>query len=208
MIMNPEVRDNFALRSRIVSLVRRFFEDKGFLEVETPMMHPIPGGANARPFVTHFNALGIDRYLRIAPELYLKRLIVGGFEAVFEINRNFRNEGMDHTHNPEFTMLEFYWAYHTYEDLMRLTEELFEYLFKELNLPKKMPYGDLEIDYSTPFAKIKWEDAIVKYSGIAKSALRDKDALIEFIKSKGLEADANLSIGKLQEELFDDLMSM
>jgi len=204
MIMNPEVRDNFALRSRIVSLVRRFFEDKGFLEVETPMMHPIPGGANAKPFITHFNALGIDNYLRIAPELYLKRLIVGGFEAVFEINRNFRNEGMDHTHNPEFTMLEFYWAYHTYKDLMRITEELFEYLFKELNLPKVMPYGDLEIDYSTPFAKIKWEDAIVKYSGIDKSDLRDKDALLNFIKSKGLEVDSNLSIGKLQEELFDE----
>jgi len=204
MIMNPEVKENFALRSKIVSLVRRFFEDRGFLEVETPMMHPIPGGANAKPFITHFNALGVDRYLRIAPELYLKRLIVGGFEAVFEINRNFRNEGMDHTHNPEFTMLEFYWAYHNYKDLMSLTEEMFDYLFSELNLPKQMPYGDLNIDYSTPFAKIKWEDAIVKYSGIAKESLRDKEALLEFLKSKGIEADSNLSIGKLQEELFDE----
>lgn len=204
MIVNPEVKDIFVTRSKIVSLIRRFFEDKGFLEVETPMMHPIPGGANAKPFVTHFNALGVDRYLRIAPELYLKRLIVGGMEAVFEINRNFRNEGMDHTHNPEFTMLEFYWAYHTYEDLMALTEELFSYLFKELNLPTTLPYGDLNIDYSTPFTKIKWEDAIVKYSGINPADLRDKDALLAFLKSKGLEANSKLSIGKLQEELFDE----
>ncbi|RLA76481.1 MAG: lysine--tRNA ligase, partial [Epsilonproteobacteria bacterium] len=125
MIVNPEVKETFIIRSRIVSLVRRFFEDKSFLEVETPMMHPIPGGANAKPFVTQHNALGVDRYLRIAPELYLKRLVVGGMEAVFEINRNFRNEGMDHTHNPEFTMIEFYWAYHTYIRLMEITEELF-----------------------------------------------------------------------------------
>jgi lysyl-tRNA synthetase class 2 len=206
MIVNPEVKDIFVIRSKIVSLIRRFFEDKGFLEVETPMMHPIPGGANAKPFITHFNALGVDRYLRIAPELYLKRLIVGGMEAVFEINRNFRNEGMDHTHNPEFTMLEFYWAYHTYEDLMTLTEELFSYLFKELNLPTTLPYGDLNIDYSTPFTKIKWEDAIVKYSGINPADLRDKDALLAFLKSKGLEANSKLSIGKLQEELFDEFV--
>jgi lysyl-tRNA synthetase class 2 len=206
MIMNPEIRDNFATRSKIVSLVRRFFEEKGFLEVETPMMHPIPGGANAKPFTTHFNALGVERYLRIAPELYLKRLIVGGFEAVFEINRNFRNEGMDHTHNPEFTMLEFYWAYHTYQDLIIITQELFDYLFEELDLPTKLPYGDLEIDYSTPFAQIKWENAIVQYSGIERNSLRDKDALVEFIKSKGLEAKSQQSIGKLQEELFDEFV--
>ncbi|HIP14606.1 MAG TPA: lysine--tRNA ligase, partial [Sulfurimonas autotrophica] len=148
MIMNPDVKQTFLMRSKIVSLIRRFFENHGFLEVETPMMHPIPGGANARPFITHHNALGVDRYLRIAPELYLKRLIVGGFEAVFEINRNFRNEGMDATHNPEFTMIEFYWAYHRYEDLMDLTEELFKSLFKELNLPEKLTYGEYEIDFS------------------------------------------------------------
>jgi len=206
MIMNPEVKENFAIRSKIVSLVRRFFEEKGFLEVETPMMHPIPGGANAKPFVTYFNALGVDRYLRIAPELYLKRLIVGGFEAVFEINRNFRNEGMDHTHNPEFTMLEFYWAYHTYQDLIDLTQELFAYLLDQLNLPRVLPYGEHTIDYSTPFARIRWEDAIVKYSGIDRSYLRDKDALLKFIVSKGLEADKNLNTGKLQEVLFDEFV--
>ncbi len=206
MIINPEVKKSFELRSKIVSLVRRFFEDRGFLEVETPMLHPIPGGANARPFITHHNALGVDRYLRIAPELYLKRLIVGGMEAVFEINRNFRNEGMDHTHNPEFTMLEFYWAYHNFQDLMKITEELFEYIFNELNLDRKLPYGDFEIDYSIPFKKIKWEDAIVKYSGIAKDNLRDKNALIDFIKSKNIDFDENLNIGKLQEILFDEFV--
>ena len=142
LIMNPKVRETFVLRSKVVSCVRRFFEQKGFLEVETPMLHPIPGGANAKPFITHHNALGVDRYLRIAPELYLKRLIVGGFEAVFELNRNFRNEGMDHSHNPEFSMIEFYWAYHTYEDLIALTKEFFDYLLENLGLPKILPFGD------------------------------------------------------------------
>ncbi|PDW95715.1 lysine--tRNA ligase [Helicobacter pylori] len=132
LIVNPSVKDVFKKRSLIVSSVRKFFEMEGFLEVETPMMHPIPGGANARPFITYHNALEVERYLRIAPELYLKRLIVGGFEAVFEINRNFRNEGMDHSHNPEFTMIEFYWAYHTYEDLIELSKRLFDYLLSPL----------------------------------------------------------------------------
>ncbi len=153
MIMNPKVKDTFKIRSKIVSTIRHFFEERSFLEVETPMMHPIAGGANAKPFVTHHNALGIDRYLRIAPELYLKRLVIGGFEAVFEINRNFRNEGMDLTHNPEFTMIEFYWAYHTYHDLMELTEEMFTVLLKKLKLPTKIPYGEIEIDFSEKFKK-------------------------------------------------------
>ncbi len=148
LIMNADVRRTFHIRSKVISLTRRFFEDKGFLEVETPMMHPIAGGANAKPFVTHHNALSIDRYLRIAPELYLKRLIVGGFEAVFEINRNFRNEGMDATHNPEFTSIEFYWAYKTYKDLIAITKEYIAYLFDHLNLPTVLPYGDIEVDYS------------------------------------------------------------
>jgi len=134
MIVNRDVKDTFILRSKIVSAIRNFFESKGFLEVETPMMHPIPGGANAKPFITHHNALGVDRYLRIAPELYLKRLIVGGMEAIFEINRNFRNEGIDATHNPEFTSIEFYWAYKTYRELMDLTEELFESLFDKIGI--------------------------------------------------------------------------
>lgn len=203
MIMNSEVKDTFILRSRIVSLVRSFFEQKGFLEVETPMMHPIPGGANARPFITHHNALGVDRYLRIAPELYLKRLIVGGMEAVFEINRNFRNEGMDHTHNPEFTMIEYYWAYHTYEDLMNLTEELFSYIFESLGLSKVLTYGDLEIDFNSPFKRVSYLDAIAEIGEVPKEVISDKQKAIDYLKANGIEVDKNLSLGYLQAELFD-----
>ncbi|WP_200764188.1 lysine--tRNA ligase [Nitrosophilus alvini] len=206
MIMNPDVRKVFKMRSKIVSLIREFFEKKGFLEVETPMMHPIPGGANARPFVTHHNALGIDRYLRIAPELYLKRLVVGGFEAVFEINRNFRNEGMDHTHNPEFTMIEFYWAYHTYEDLMKLTEELFDYLFEKLGLPKILPYDEYEIDFHTPFKRVKYKDAIVEIGGIDPEIVENREKIIDFLKEKEIEVDENLGLGALQAELFDNFV--
>ncbi len=203
MIMNPEVKNTFKLRSQIVSLVRRFFEDKGFLEVETPMMHPIPGGANARPFVTHHNALDVDRYLRIAPELYLKRLIVGGMEAVFEINRNFRNEGMDHTHNPEFTMIEYYWAWHTYEDLMRLSEELFDYLFDKLELPRKLNYGEQEVDFSTPFRKVSYLESLETIGGVPAEVINDKEKARAYLKENGIETDPNLSLGYLQAELFD-----
>jgi len=203
MIMNPEVKDVFKKRVKIVSVIRHFFENKGFLEVETPMMHPIAGGANARPFITHHNALDIERFLRIAPELYLKRLVVGGFEAVFEINRNFRNEGMDHTHNPEFTMLEFYWAYHNYQDLMALTEELFEKLLKELNLPSSLDYGEMQIDFSTPFKKISWDDSLIEIGEVPKEIIYDKEAMLSYLKEKNLDADKSLSIVKLQTELFD-----
>mgnify|MGYP000135278645 CR=1 FL=1 len=174
LIMNSQVRKTFHVRSKVISLTRRFFEDKGFLEVETPMMHPIPGGANAKPFVTHHNSLGVDRYLRIAPELYLKRLIVGGFEAVFEINRNFRNEGMDATHNPEFTSIEFYWAYKTYKDLIQITKEYFEYLFEHLELPTTLPYGDLEVDF-TQFTEIPLTQSLTDIGGVPSDVVEDKD---------------------------------
>lgn len=205
MIMNRDVMDVFKTRSKIVSAVRRFFEDKGFLEVETPMMHPLVGGANARPFVTFHNALGVERYLRIAPELYLKRLIVGGFEAVFEINRNFRNEGMDHTHNPEFTMIEFYWAYRRYDDLMDLTQELFDRLFTTLDLPRVIPYGDLTLDFSRPFARIPYREAVITIGGVPESALESIETMVAYLASKGIEA-ANpkaLTYGKALAELFD-----
>ncbi len=206
MIMNPEVKKNFEMRSRIVSMVRRFFEDKMFLEVETPMMHPIPGGANAKPFVTHHNALDVERYLRIAPELYLKRLIVGGMEAVFEINRNFRNEGMDHTHNPEFTMIEFYWAYKTYLDLMKITEELFDYLFDNLKLERKLPYGDLEIDFATPFAKIPYIKSLTSIGGIPEDVATNKEKALAYLAEHKVKADPNLTLGYLQAELFDEFV--
>ena len=206
MIMNPEVKETFVMRSKIISLVRRFFEQKEFLEVETPMMHPIPGGANAKPFITHHNALDVERYLRIAPELYLKRLIVGGMEAVFEINRNFRNEGMDHTHNPEFTMIEFYWAYKRYTHLMQITEELFDYLFENLDLERKLPYGNLEIDFATPFAKIPYIEALTTIGGVPADVATDKEKALAYLKEHNVHVDENLTLGYLQAELFDEFV--
>ena len=206
MIMDAEVKNRFILRSRIVSAIRRFFEEKGFLEVETPMMHPIPGGANAKPFITHHNALDVDRYLRIAPELYLKRLIVGGMEAVFEINRNFRNEGIDATHNPEFTSIEFYWAYKTYIELMEVTEELFDYLFDTLKLERTLPYGELEINFATPFAKVSWVDSIVEIGGVPREIAVDRDAGLAYLKERNLKTDENWTLGYVQAELFDEFV--
>ncbi|MCT7605854.1 lysine--tRNA ligase [Aliarcobacter butzleri] len=205
LIMNSEVRKTFHIRSKVISLTRRFFENKGFLEVETPMMHPIAGGANAKPFVTHFNALGVDRFLRIAPELYLKRLIVGGFEAVFEINRNFRNEGMDATHNPEFTSIEFYWAYKTYKDLIILTKEYFDYLFEHLNLPTVLPYGELKIDFNK-FTEIPLIQSLYEIGGVPQDIVEDKEKILAFLKANNLEANVNLNLGQLQGELFDEFV--
>jgi len=203
LIMNSDVRKTFHTRSKVISLTRRFFEDKGFLEVETPMMHPIAGGANAKPFTTHHNALGVDRYLRIAPELYLKRLIVGGFEAVFEINRNFRNEGMDATHNPEFTSIEFYWAYKTYRDLINITKEYFEYLFEYLNLSTKLPYGELEIDFSN-FTEIGLVESLTKIGNVPQEICNDIDLIYAYLKEQGVQVKPNLNLGQLQGELFDE----
>ena len=205
LIMNAEVRKTFQIRSRVISLTRRFFEDKGFLEVETPMMHPIAGGANAKPFVTHHNALGIDRFLRIAPELYLKRLIVGGFEAVFEINRNFRNEGMDATHNPEFTSIEFYWAYKTYKDLIEITKEYFQYLFEHLNLPTILPYGELEVNFEN-FKEIPLIESLSSIGEVPADITGDKDKIIDFLKSKNINVKPGMNLGQLQGELFDEFV--
>jgi lysyl-tRNA synthetase class 2 len=205
LIMNAEVRKTFRIRSKVISLTRRFFEEKGFLEVETPMMHPIAGGANAKPFVTRHNALGVDRYLRIAPELYLKRLIVGGFEAVFEINRNFRNEGMDATHNPEFTSIEFYWAYKTYKDLIILTKEYFEYLFEHLALPIILPYGDLEIDFGK-FSEIPLIRSLSDIGGVPEAVVNDKANIIAYLKENKLDVNENMNLGQLQGQLFDEFV--
>ncbi len=205
LIMNSEVRKTFHIRSKVISLTRRFFENKGFLEVETPMMHPIAGGANAKPFVTHHNALGIDRYLRIAPELYLKRLIVGGFEAVFEINRCFRNEGMDATHNPEFTSIEFYWAYKTYKDLIILTKEYFEYLFEHLDLPTTLPYGEFKVDF-TKFSQITLIDSLSEIGNIPAPIVKNKENIISYLKEKKIDVNENMNLGQLQGELFDEFV--
>ena len=205
LIMNSEVRKTFQTRSRVISLTRRFFEDKGFLEVESPMMHPIAGGANAKPFVTHHNALGVDRYLRIAPELYLKRLVVGGFEAVFEINRNFRNEGMDATHNPEFTSIEFYWAYKTYKDLIEITKEYFKYLFDHLDLPTLLPYGDLEVNFDN-FQEIPLIESLTTIGGVPADVTQDKEKIIAYLKERNLEVKEGMNLGQLQGELFDEFV--
>lgn len=205
LIMNAEVRKTFQIRSKVISLTRHFFEDKGFLEVETPMMHPIAGGANAKPFVTHHNALGIDRFLRIAPELYLKRLIVGGFEAVFEINRNFRNEGMDATHNPEFTSIEFYWAYKTYKDLIKITKEYFEYLFEHLDLPTRLPYGDMEVNFEN-FSEIPLIESLTTIGGVPADVAGDKEKIVEFLNSKNITVKPGMNLGQLQGELFDEFV--
>lgn len=204
MIMNADVRDDFIKRAKIISGIRKFFEERGFLEVETPMMHPIAGGANARPFITHHNTLDMDFYLKIAPELYLKRLIVGGMNAIFEMNRCFRNEGMDLTHNPEFTSIEFYWAWHDYFEVMDLTEELFSFLIDSLNLPKILPYGELEIDFSKKFRRIKYLDALHEIGGIPKEIINDKSRILDKLKADGFEANSKLDLGHLQAELFDN----
>ena len=201
LIMNKEVKDTFRLRSQIITKLRRFFEDKGFLEVETPMLHPIPGGANAKPFITHHNALGVERYLRIAPELYLKRLIVGGFEAVFEMNRNFRNEGMDHSHNPEFTMVEFYWAYKTYEDLIELTKELFAYLLDSLGLPRVIEHGQHKVDFNH-FQVISYKDALEQIGGIKREIIEDEGKLKAFLEQNQIPTKS-MGYGKLLSEAFD-----
>ena len=204
MIMNGDVRDDFITRAKIISGIRKFFEERGFLEVETPMMHPIAGGANARPFITHHNTLDVDFYLKIAPELYLKRLIVGGMNAIFEMNRCFRNEGMDLTHNPEFTSIEFYWAWHDYFEVMDLTEELFSFLIDSLNLPKILPYGELEIDFSKKFRRIKYLDALHEIGGIPNEIINDKSRILDKLKADGFEANSKLDLGHLQAELFDN----
>ena len=205
LIMNAEVRKTFQTRSKVISLTRRFFEDKGFLEVETPMMHPIAGGANAKPFVTHHNALGIDRFLRIAPELYLKRLIVGGFEAVFEINRNFRNEGMDATHNPEFTSIEFYWAYKTYKDLIEITKEYFQYLFEHLDLPTVLPYGDIKVNFEN-FQEIPLIESLTTIGGVPAESCSSKEGIISYLNSKNITVKPGMNLGQLQGELFDEFV--
>jgi lysyl-tRNA synthetase class 2 len=178
LIMNPEVGQVFRLRSALVAHMRRFFDERGYIEVETPMMHVVPGGAIARPFKTFHNALGMDLYLRIAPELYLKRLTVGGFDRVYEINRNFRNEGLDSEHNPEFTMIEFYQAYSDYEDMMVLTEELLNHLSLTILGKDELPFGEHMISLKRPWKRLKFKDAVVQYSGLAPSRFEDEKGII------------------------------
>ena len=202
LIMNPETQRVFRLRSDVVAAIRRFFDGRGYVEVETPMMHVIPGGALARPFVTHHNALDLDLYLRVAPELYLKRLVVGGLDRVYEINRNFRNEGISTEHNPEFTMLEFYEAYSDYGAMMDLTEELVTDLARTLLGTLQLPYGDRTISLERPWPRIKFKDALVRYSGLPAGRLEDRAGLTAYADELAPDK-APLSYGKALDVLFD-----
>lgn len=205
LMINPEVRDVFEKRSRIVRLVRKFFEERDFLEVETPMMQAIFGGAAARPFTTHHNALDLELFLRIAPELFLKRLVVGGVERVFELNRNFRNEGISVRHNPEFTMLEFYQAYATFEDLMRLTEELFVSLAGEVAGTLQIPYGEHVIDLEPPWRRMTIPEAIAINGGADAEQIANLSGLQSFARSQGLQVDSNAPYGNLLVEVFEEV---
>ncbi len=205
LIVNQKVRDVFLRRARIIESLRAFLTARNFVEVETPMMQVLPGGAVAKPFKTHHNALGIDLYLRVAPELYLKRLIVGGLERVFEINRNFRNEGISVRHNPEFTMLEFYQAYATYEDLMDLTEEMVSDLVFSLFGSYTVAYNGREIDFARPWKRITMEQALAELGGIDLSLVDDPARLAAYGKELGIEDIEKMPRGKAVTELFEKL---
>ena len=203
LIVNEKSRETFILRSQIISYIRNFFTDNCFLEVETPMMHVIPGGATARPFVTHHNALDMDLYLRIAPELYLKRLIVGGIDRVFEINRNFRNEGLSTRHNPEFTMIEFYQAYANYDDLMNLTEKLLVGIAKEVIGREKISYQGVSFDFSKKFDRLTVEEAILKYNSDISSEDINQSNITNTLKKLKITAKDSWGYGKSLIEIFE-----
>ena len=203
LIVNPKVKDTFVKRTKITNSIRSFLNDKAYLEVETPVLQPIPGGATARPFVTHHNALNIPLYLRIANELYLKRLIVGGFEGVYEFSKDFRNEGMDRTHNPEFTVMELYVAYKDYFWMMEMTEALLEKVALEAQGDTKLTVGDHKIDFKAPYPRVPILEAIHTHTGIDVSEMNEEQ-LREAAKSLGLEVDDTMGEGKLIDEIFGE----
>ncbi|HYA41520.1 MAG TPA: lysine--tRNA ligase [Syntrophobacteraceae bacterium] len=204
LMVNEQVKETFRRRAQIISAIRRFFAERGFLEVETPMMQAIAGGATARPFKTHHNALDMDLYLRVAPELYLKRLLVGGFERVYELNRNFRNEGVSTQHNPEFTMLEFYQAYATYEDLMGLTEELFGQIALEANGGKmNLQYQGDTIDLSAPWERHSFVESLTVIGGVPREAVDNFDEAIAYARSLGISIERFEGHGRLLTKIFD-----
>ncbi|MEE2787676.1 MAG: lysine--tRNA ligase [Myxococcota bacterium] len=203
LIVNPDVRETFKARARIVKYIRSFLDDRDYLEVETPMLQPIYGGANARPFKTHHNTLDMQLFLRIAPELNLKRLVVGGFHRVYEINRCFRNEGVSTRHNPEFTMLEFYEAFATYEDLMDLTEDMLHGLCLALHNSPILEYGDTEISFEKPFRRLSVYEGLTEYAGIPADKVCDRDTLADAAKGLGIKKIDDLPLGYLQMEVFE-----
>ena len=204
LIANPEVHGIFELRSKIIAEIRSFLIERGFLEVETPMMHPIPGGATAKPFVTHHNALDANLYLRIAPELYLKRLIVGGFQRVFEINRNFRNEGISTIHNPEFTMLEFYVSYADYQDLIILTEELIAAVATQVLGKTVIPYQGKAIDLTPPWRRWSYHQAILEVNSLDPSVFQDRNKAVEVAKKLNVPVDPKWPLFNIVNEIFEE----
>ncbi|MDR2301658.1 MAG: lysine--tRNA ligase [Deltaproteobacteria bacterium] len=203
LIMNQDSRRVFKLRVEIIKSIRDFMLKKGFMEVETPMMHPIPTGAAAKPFVTHHNALDVDVYLRVAPELYLKRLLVGGFDRVFEINRNFRNEGLSVQHNPEFTMMEFYQTYSDFFELMDLTEELIETVALEVLNTTKISYQGEDVDLTRPWKRLSFADSLVEIAGLPRKALADRDLALKFLANLGVDMEEERVQGKILAKIFD-----
>ena len=203
LVVNPEVKEVFVKRTKLFNAMRQFFNDAGYFEVETPILQSIPGGAAARPFITHHNALDIPLYLRIANELYLKRLIVGGFDGVYEFSKNFRNEGMDRTHNPEFTAMEIYVAYKDYNWMMDLTERLLEHCAKAVNGTTKAVFGEHEIDWKAPYERISMTDAIKKFTGYDITG-KSEEELRTFAKSIGINVDETMGKGKLIDEIFGE----
>tara|TARA_B100000768_G_scaffold163820_1_gene165328 strand:+ start:5904 stop:7604 length:1701 start_codon:yes stop_codon:yes gene_type:complete len=203
LIVNPNIKETFLKRTKIMNIMRSFFNNKQYLEVETPILQSIPGGATARPFTTHHNALNIPLYLRIANELYLKRLIVGGFDGVYEFAKAFRNEGMDRTHNPEFTMVELYVAYKDYYWMMETTENLLEKISMELNQTSKVKLGDKTIDFKTPYKRISILDSIKEHTGLDISNMEENE-LFETAKNLGIEVNKTMGIGKLIDEIFGE----
>ena len=206
LLMNPNVRDIFIKRARIIEAFRNFLLERGFLEVETPMMQPIPGGAEATPFKTFHDALGMELFLRIAPELYLKRLVIGGFDRVFEINRSFRNEGISSRHNPEFTMLEFYQAYATHEDLMSLTEEMFRFVTQRVLGETHFTYQGNAIDMTGPWRRLTLKDALSELGGIEPSMWNDRQRLLDLARSEGVDIKKTRRVGNILMKLFDVLV--
>nr|WP_305076254.1 lysine--tRNA ligase [Prolixibacter bellariivorans] len=203
LIVNPQVKDVFVKRTKIINTMRELFNERGYLEVETPILQPIPGGAAARPFITHHNALNMPLYMRIANELYLKRLIVGGFDGVYEFAKDFRNEGMDRTHNPEFTVMEIYVAYKDYHWMMDFTEEMIERVALALHGTTKVQLGDKEIDFKRPFKRVTMYDAIKEYTGIDISGM-DEEQLRGVCKDLDIEVDPTMGKGKLIDEIFGE----
>ncbi len=207
LIVNEDSREIFIRRTRIIEGIRRFLNDRGFMEVETPMMQSTPGGATAAPFKTHYNALDVDMYLRVAPELNLKRLVVGGFERVYEINRNFRNEGMSTKHSPEFTMLEFYWAYVDYKYLMDMTEEMLRTLAQSVLGSTEFIYQNTTLDFGKPFQRMTMSAAILEFNPkITADELEDIDSARKLATSAGIEVDDSWGLGKLVMEIFEALV--